>query len=205
MSEVTSPEAVAVPAALSVKVTLRDLKPAIWRRIVVARTMTLGRLHDAIQAAMGWDDAHLHAFVIGDRQFGDPDQRLDGASDENRMTLDRLVRSGVSRFVYTYDFGDGWDHAVLIEKRAPKSEGLALPACVAGERGCPPEDCGGVWGYADLLDVLADPQHPERAERLAWLGGDAFDPEAFDIGTADAALKRVFAPAKGRRGVWLKA
>ena len=147
---------------VSLKVTLRDTKPPVWRRLLVPGETTLGDLHRAIQAAMGWDDCHLHTFDIEGRQYGDR-RAVDDVADENRLTLNGLTKSGVTRFAYTYDFGDNWQHAVVIEKSLPAVEALSRPVCIAGKRRCPPEDCGGPWGYRELLDVLADPAHPEHA------------------------------------------
>jgi Plasmid pRiA4b ORF-3-like protein len=175
---------------ISLKVTLRGTKPPIWRRLLMPGTMTLADLHQAIQAAMGWEDGHLHAFDIDGRQYGDR-RTLDDVADENRLALNALLKSGVARFGYTYDFGDDWEHTVAIEKTLPAVDGRSYPACVAGKRNCPPEDCGGPWGYHDLLAVLADPAHPEHAERIEWIG-EAFDPEEFAIEIADAALAARF-------------
>ena len=165
--------------------------------------MTLGELHVAIQVAMGWTDSHLHAFEVGDRRFGDPRQ-LEGASDEDRTTVGRVIASGVKRFDDTYDFGDGWDHVITVEKAIPQPDGLVLPTCVAGRRRCPPEDCGGVWGYAELKEALADPEHPDHGERSDWLGGP-LDAEAFSLEETNAALGAAFAPVETHRGVWSKA
>ena len=148
-------------APLSLKVTLYGTKPPVWRRLLIPGEMTLGDLHQAIQAAMSWDGGHLHAFDIAGRQYGDPDS-LDEVADEERLTLNKVLNTGVSRFTYTYDFGDNWEHTVLIERPRQPLESGRYPACIAGKRNCPPEDCGGPWGYQDLLAVLADPAHPER-------------------------------------------
>jgi hypothetical protein len=171
---------------ISLKVTLRGVKPPIWRRLLMPGTMTLGDLHDAIQAVMGWGDCHLHAFVIDGRQYGDQ-TTTDDVANENRLTLNGVLKSGVARFTYTYDFGDNWEHMVTIEKPRPEEDGRSYPACVAGARNCPPDDCGGIWGYEHLLEVLADPGHPERADQIEWLGGE-FDPEEFSVEATDAAL-----------------
>jgi hypothetical protein len=175
---------------VTLKVTLRGTKPPVWRRLQMPGAMTLGALHEAIQAAMGWHGGHLHAFEVGGRQYGDR-QMVDDVADENRLTLNGLVRSGATRFAYIYDFGDNWEHAVVIEKCEPSGDGAAIPVCLAGKRNCPPEDCGGVWGYADLLEILADKSHPEHAERMEWLGED-FDPEEFCIATANRILNARF-------------
>jgi hypothetical protein len=176
----------AADSIVSLKVTLKGTKPPIWRRLLVPGSMTLGGLSDAILIAMGWDGGHLHAFDVDGQHYGDP-ATTDDVANENRVTLDGVLKSGVRRFGYDYDFGDDWEHIVAVEKTLAPVAGQAYPACVDGKRNCPPEDCGGVWGYAELLEILADPSHPEREERLEWLGDD-FDPEEFDVVTADAGL-----------------
>ena len=190
MVKTVEPKRRAGTEILSLKVTLRGTKPPVWRRLLTPGAMTLGELHHAIQAAVGWDDSHLHAFDIDGRQYGDR-HTVDDVADENRLTLNGLMKSGVRRFTYTYDFGDDWEHTVAIEKTQPAVEGKLYPACVAGKRRCPPEDCGGIWGYGEILEVLADPEHPERAERLEWLG-EEFDPEDFSVEIADARLAARF-------------
>jgi hypothetical protein len=165
---------------VSLKVTLRGAKPPIWRRLLVPSTMMLGDLHLAIQAAMGWGDCHLHAFDI-----------VDDVAEENRLTLSSLLKSGVDRFTYTYDFGDDWEHTVAIEKAQPAVDGEAYPRCVAGKGACPPEDCGGPWGYQHLLEVLADHTHPEYADQRTWVGED-FTPDHFDTVGANAVLSARF-------------
>jgi hypothetical protein len=180
----------AAKGVLSVKITLRNVKPPIWRRVAVRGGMNLGDLHVLIQVVMGWDNGHLHAFDIGGEQYGDPDG-MDDIANENRLTLNGLVKSGVSRFRYTYDFGDDWEHDVLIEKASPPAAVTAFPACVAGKRHCPPEDCGGPWGYAELLETLANPAHPDHGEQREWIG-EGFDPEEFSVAETDTALAEVF-------------
>ena len=190
MARTVEPRAATAKSVVSLKVTLRGTKPPIWRRLLVPGAMTLGALHEAIQAAMGWQGGHLHAFDIGGRQYGDR-RTVDDVADENRLTLSGVLKSGVTRFGYIYDFGDDWDHTVAIEKIQPAIDGQAYPACVAGKRNCPPEDCGGVWGYAELLQILADPAHPERAEQIEWLG-EEFDPDDFSVDIANATLNARF-------------
>jgi hypothetical protein len=175
---------------ITLKVTLRGVKPPVWRRLAMPGTMTLGDLHEAIQAAMGWDDSHLHVFAVGSEQYGDR-HSVDDVDDENRVTLNGLLRSSCVRFAYTYDFGDGWEHTIAFEKSEAAVEGVSYPICTAGKRNCPPEDCGGVWGYEELLAVLADPAHPEHAERIDWIG-EEFDPHTFDIATANIILAARF-------------
>jgi hypothetical protein len=190
MARTVKPKSGVSQKVVSLKLTLRDTKPPVWRRLLVPSETTLADLHHAIQAAMGWEDYHLHTFNIAGRQYGDP-RTVDDVADETRVTLDGLIKSGVARFAYTYDFGDNWEHALVIEKSLPAVEALSRPICTAGKRKCPPEDCGGPWGYRELLDVLANPAHPEHAERREWLGED-FDPDDFHPDSADAMLAARF-------------
>jgi hypothetical protein len=175
---------------LSLKVTLCGVRPPVWRRLVVPGRMTLGDLHQAIQAAMGWDGDHLHMFDIAGQHYGDP-HSVDEVADEERLTLNGVLKSGIARFTYTYDFGDNWEHAILIEKKPPPVDSRSYPACVAGKRNCPPEDCGGRWGYQELLAVLADPAHPGYQDWIEMIG-EGFDPEAFSAETADARVAARF-------------
>ena len=176
---------------LRLKVTLRGVRPPIWRRLLVPRDMTLGDLHIAIQAAMGWGGGHLHAFDIAGREYGDPEHGVEGAANENRVTLKSVVGSGGTRFTYLYDFGDNWEHQIVIEGTQPPLEGQSYPTCIAGKRHCPPDDCGGIWGYQDMLAILADPAHPEHADWSEWLD-EGFDPEEFSTAIADAIIAARF-------------
>jgi hypothetical protein len=181
------------PEIAVVKIRLNGPKPPIWRRVQVDANVTLARLHLVIQAAMGWSDAHLHAFRVGDREYGvpDPDWEPDiRLRDDRRVRLNALVKVG-DTFGYEYDFGDSWDHVIKVEAFTAREPRVRYPRVVAGARACPPEDVGGVWGYADLLAILADPDDPERADRIAWLGGE-FDPEAFDLVEVNREFDRLF-------------
>ena len=151
--------------AIRLKVTLKGLKPPIWRRLVVEDTMTLGDLHMAVQAAMGWDNSHLHIFLAGEDQIGDPRQ-LDDVENEARVTLGELKAQGRKTFGYVYDMGDDWDHAIRIERSEPLDPARAYPACIDGKGACPPEDSGGPWGFAEMLEAVAEPYaNPERTTR----------------------------------------
>jgi Plasmid pRiA4b ORF-3-like protein len=171
------------------KVTLKEIEPTIWRRIAVPASYSFWDLHVAIQDAMGWSDSHLHAFRVrtpetgAEGAIGIPDD--DGFEDEEvflpgwEVPIGEYFREPGDRADYEYDFGDGWEHEVVLEEvsaRAPKAK---YPICVDGARACPPEDCGGVPGYEDMLQVLGDPDHEERESMLEWLGG-SYDPAAFD-------------------------
>lgn len=175
--------------ALELEITLRDVEPRIWRRIVVPESVTLRRLHDLLQVAMGWQNSHLSLFAIGDREYGDIEDFEDLGS--LATTLATVVEPGAV-FRYDYDFGDGWEHDVRVVRRTT-SDGAH---CLDGARACPPEDCGGPHGYAQLLDVQADPTHREHADLVDWLGRPV-DPEAFDRDAVDAALQAV--PRSTRR------
>lgn len=160
------------------RITLADTSPSVWRRVLVPGGYTLDRLHRLIQYAMGWQDCHLHSFDIDGKQYGQPDPEGElMLVDELDARLDAVAGKG-SRFVYTYDFGDWWEHEVLVEDVSPAEPDERYPLCVEGERACPPEDVGGPPGFADLLAALADPWHPEHEEMRAWLGR-AYDPAEF--------------------------
>ncbi len=190
MARTTAPKTSAADSVVSLKVTLKGTKPPVWRRLLAPGSMTLGELSEAILAAMGWIGGHLHAFDVDGRQYGDP-AMLDDVANENSLTLNGVVKSGVKRFGFTYDFGDDWEHSVTVEKTLAPAPGQNYPACVDGKRNCPPEDCGGIWGYAELLEILGDRAHPEREERLEWIG-DNFDPEKFEVSIADHRLAARF-------------
>ncbi len=171
------------------KVTLLGLRPPVWRRILVPSNVSLPRLHDILQIAMGWTDSHLHAFSVDGRSFGEPDPDLD-MENERSWRLNQLLKQPKDKLVYEYDFGDNWQHQVLLEKILEPEPGVSYPVLVAGKRAAPPEDVGGIWGYAEFLDAIADPSHPEHEEYLDWVG-EEFDPEAFDVEEANRALAYV--------------
>src|SRR2546428_1852801 len=164
-----------------IKVTLKGSKPPIWRRMQITSETTLGQLHRILQRVMGWEGSHLYQFVIGGIAYGDPSMlgELD-AEDARTVTLAALVRGERSKLLYEYDFGDSWEHELLVEKILPVEERKRYPVCLTGKRACPPEDCGGIWGYASLLAAIRDPEHPEHEEMVAWVGG-AFDPDALNL------------------------
>lgn len=149
-----------------VKVGLRGAKPPIWRRLLVPADISLARLHTVIQVAFGWDDAHPEA----------------------KVTLEQVAPDVKAKIGYTYDFGDDWRHDVLVEKILDPEDSAGSPRCTGGRRAAPPEDCGGIWGYAALTEILADPTHPGHEDMLEWLGLESpaeFRPDAFDAAEVD--------------------
>ncbi len=176
------------------KITLLGSKPRIWRRIQVV-DCTLDKLHERIQTAMGWTNSHLHHFRFGEQLYGDPMlmqenmEELD-YKDSTYTRISKLVPKTGKRFSFTYeyDFGDGWEHEILLEGCPKKETGKKYPLCLDGERACPPEDVGGIGGFYEFLEALADPKHERHEELIEWSG--PFDPEEFDPGKATKAMKK---------------
>lgn len=178
------------PRVFQIKITLKGIKPPIWRRLLIRSDQTLMEFHYAIQCCMGWENAHLHDFKAGDRHYGEPDPEgwMD-VIDESTVTIDAVLRKPKDKVLYTYDFGDGWQHEIVLEKvLAPEEAPKKLPVCLKGVRACPPEDCGGRWGYANLLEAIGNPKHPDHEMLKEWVG--EYDPEAFDLDAVNAALAR---------------
>ena len=175
------------------KVGLRGATPPIWRRLEVPADISLARLHRIIQVAFAWDDSHLHVFQTPYGEFGIADAEL-GHRAEAPVTLEQVAPTARSAIRYTYDFGDDWEHDVVVEKVLDRDSTVSYPRCTGGRRAAPPEDCGGIWGYADLAQALTDPTHPGHEDMLEWLGlSDAadFDPAEFDAQTVTQALSEL--------------
>ena len=157
------------------KVGLRGATPPIWRRLEAPADISLARLHRIIQVAFAWDDSHLHVFHTPYGEFGIADAEL-GHRAEAPVTLEQVARTVGSAIRYTYDFGDDWEHEVVVEKVLHRDNTVSYPRCTGGRRAAPPEDCGGIWGYTDLAHTLTDPTHPGHEDMLEWLGlNDAAD------------------------------
>ena len=175
------------------RIDLRGIKPPIWRRILVPETYSFWDLHVSIQDAMGWSDYHLHEFRIKNpgshtsRRIGIPEEVYggDGYGEDEGTEADWDVRitdlfsTENDTAFYNYDFGDDWEHKIKFEKRLPSEPDVKYPICIKGKRACPPEDCGGMWGYEEMLNIIKDPEHEEYEEYINWLGGE-FDPEHFE-------------------------
>lgn len=177
---------------LPVKITIKDIRPPVWRRVRVPGNVTFLRLHEIIQDVFGWTDSHLHEFIVDGVHYGNPNHYEDFGPDfkyfnEDRSILERVVRRTGKRLSYVYDFGDDWWHEILVEKLEAAGPGDTKLVCVGGRRHCPPDDCGGPWGYAEFLKAIRDPEHESHEELLEWAGGE-FDPEEFNLETANRAL-----------------
>ncbi|MFZ2632329.1 MAG: plasmid pRiA4b ORF-3 family protein [Desulfosalsimonadaceae bacterium] len=173
------------------KITLKDSKPPIWRRVLVPGSFSLGKLHHIIQIAMGWMDAHLHMFDINRTCYGEPSpDDWEPVKNETRFRLEAVAPPVKGKFVYEYDFGDSWKHTVTVEKILPPEPGVKYPQCIAGKRACPPEDVGGVWGYEEFLEAISDPDHEEHESFMEWAGED-FDPEALDLEDINQELQQM--------------
>ncbi|KPC28442.1 Plasmid pRiA4b ORF-3 family protein [Pseudomonas syringae pv. cilantro] len=161
-------------------IELKEVKPKVWRRVVVPETITLVKLHAVIQRVMGWEGGHLHEYEIGGERYGIPD--ADGGESslksQSRKTLIQTL-AGKKTFTYLYDLGDCWDHKIKVEKKLPEEFCPQVPYCIDGANACPPEDVGGSWGYAEFLAAVTTPNHPEHDNMLDWYGDD-FDPAFFD-------------------------
>ena len=164
-----------------IKISLIGAKPPVWRTVLVPSDLDLGAFHDVIQVAMGWTDSHLHQFMDDKKSYGIPDDDFElEMEDETKYKLSQLLKKEKDTITYEYDFGDSWEHKILLEKILPDDGKSVLPVCIKGKRACPPEDCGGIWGYEDLLEAISNPNHPEHEDMLEWLG-EEFDPEEFDL------------------------
>ncbi|MEI6450633.1 MAG: plasmid pRiA4b ORF-3 family protein [Actinomycetes bacterium] len=183
-------------------VTLMETQPAVWRQIEVPASATFAQLHVFLNAAMGWEDCHLHEFGFGDRLVGDPEP-IDGdgpeIEDEWELTLADALADGHRELIYTYDFGDEWLHQVHVDAVEDAAEGVFYPRCLDGARACPPEDVGGAYDFTFFLEALADPRHPEHEELADWYEevyeSRAFDPGVFDAEAVSRRLRTVAARA----------
>ncbi len=178
-------------------VTLPDLP--VWRRLLVRGDMNLGLLHAVLQVAMGWTNSHLHQFFIGTKNYAAlyPDLDFDvdeSVLDEEEALLMDVVKRANTTFVYLYDFGDSWEHEITVDKiHKSDIQPGKIAECLDGACACPPEDCGGIDGYVDLLEIIKDPTHEEHEEMMQWLGGE-FDPDEFDIKKVNNYLKKLKFP-----------
>ncbi len=173
------------------KITLKGMRPKIWRRILVPENMTFGKFSDAILKFMGWKNRHLHSFYVNDPETGrkieitnpdtwEPCDTTETITSEKKCRLNEIFSKKNKKAVYLYDYGDNWEHELLLEKILPRDDDVKYPICIDGQLACPPEDVGGVLGYLDFLDAITEPKHPESEEMLEWVGG-SFDPDHFEV------------------------
>ncbi|MFQ5883046.1 MAG: plasmid pRiA4b ORF-3 family protein [Candidatus Methylomirabilales bacterium] len=183
--------------AYELKVTLRGTKPPIWRRLEVKADTRLFEFHQILQVAMGWTDSHMHQFVAKGKCYGAPDPGfLPDRENEKKVRLDQVLRKPKDRMIYEYDFGDSWEHEVVVERVMPAEPGPhRYPSVTAGKRACPPEDCGGIPGFYHFLEAIQNPDHPDHEDMLEWWGG-RFEPEAFDVQKANRAFHGGWGPAR---------
>lgn len=176
---------------LQLKIQLKGIKPAIWRKVLVEDSVTFDALHRIIQIAMGWENYHLYMFNVGGVEISvpDPDQEQE-VKNSKKVKIAQFLSEN-QKFLYVYDFGDSWEHTITVEKVLESDSSQKYPVCIAGESACPPEDCGGVWGYAELMEIRKDKSHPEYEERIVeWLGED-YDPEHFNVKEVNEELEEL--------------
>ena len=177
--------------AFILNVQLLDVEPTVQRRIVVSSDTLLPKLHKILQAVMGWEDAHMHQFIVGRTFYCSPiPEFMENAVNSKAVKIGQLLQRKGSKILYEYDFGDGWMHEIKLEKTVDPNDYPTLPLCLAGENACPPEDCGGPWGFAELMETLKHPEDPGYPDAIEWLGED-YSPQLFDLEAVQKMLKRL--------------
>jgi hypothetical protein len=176
---------------LQLHIELKDIKPKVWRRVLVPETITLLKLHLVIQRAFQWGGHHLHEFDAGGQRYGSPDPDFDlrGSMGSERTRLTSAMVAG--KIDYVYDFGDYWQHRIKLEKALPLMPDMKLPLCVDGAGATPPDDCGGAPGYMDFVQAMADPTHEEHEHLKGWIGRDSWDAAAFDLHEVNSWLAEI--------------
>lgn len=188
------------------RIVLREISPPVFRVLQIKGNASLGKLHDYIQGVMGWKDCHMHEFKIKKQRYRSYEQTYEEIDErdmhnEHDYRIDKLLQEGDS-FEYLYDYGDCWEHEITVEAIIPPEEGSHYPICAYGERACPPEDCGGIWGYEDLLEILSDPKHEEHEHYSEWAGED-FAPESFDLKETNRLLGNIKSNVREPKGNWM--
>jgi len=188
------------------KIVLQVIYPPIFRILQIKGNANLGKLHDYIQGAMGWEDCHLHEFKIKGKDYRSEEQMYEEIDnpdmfDEKDYRINKLLKEG-DGFEYIYDYGDCWNHKITVEKIIPPEDGVYYPVCSYGERACPPEDCGGPWGYNEFLEILKDPKREDHEHFSEWVGGN-FDSEKFDLGEANRVIGNIKSNLREKRGNWI--
>jgi len=175
-------------------VVLGESSPKIWRRFVITANSSLYRLHKTLQIVMGWEECHLHEFLIAGKHYGEPNPEYElgptAMLDHRRFKIYQVAPSVGDKFIYIYDFGDGWQHKITVEDIYPKTKGERYPVCLAGANACPPEDSGNLPGYYEKLQIMNDPTHPEHEDIKQWMG-PSFDPVHFDLECVNLGLRNI--------------
>ena len=172
-----------------IQVVLTNTKPKIWRSLLVNSDILLVDLHRIIQTTMGWTNSHLHLFNDGLTDYAPKEFEVEESRNSRTIKLNSILKKEKSKILYEYDFGDSWNHDIILEKIIKEEETGQIPRCIKGKRNCPPEDCGGTWGYNDLLLTISNPKHEDYESMMEWLGGN-FDPEYFDIDEINNNLRQ---------------
>jgi hypothetical protein len=181
---------------IQLKITLKNSSPPIWRRVLVYKQMNFHDLHYIIQKVMGWENDHLWEFKFKNQRIGIIDDEPedfgffeeDEIADAEELQLDEIISRPKEKFDYEYDFGDSWHHEILVEKFLPYDKKTKYPICIKGKLNCPPEDCGGLWGYYNLLEAIEDKNHPEHKDMLEWLGGE-YNKDYFNLEETNNKLR----------------
>lgn len=176
-----------------IKITLSGSNPQIWRRFLIGSNENLFVLHQVIQVVMGWRNSHLHQYKQNKRYYGQPDTESGfglETLDEKEYKINQVMKKPKDKMIYEYDFGDSWEHNLILEKILTKDEKINHPICLEGAMACPPEDCGGLGGYYNLLAIIKNPEDEEYEEMMEWLGHE-FNPEEFDLEKINKLLKRI--------------
>jgi pRiA4b ORF-3-like protein len=184
-------------AIATLRIEIKDIEPLIWRRVAVRSSMNLKGLHTVIQATVGWLDYHLWEFVIDERKYGIPDPDRPHVKNGATTQLVAILASGITEFGYVYDFGDDWEHRIIVEQTADAETGAKYPRFLGGERRCPPEDCGGPPGYFDFIENIARKRSNKAKEALDWYGGP-YDPDDIDVEQISITLGRIASYRTGR-------
>ena len=190
------------PRVYLLKIELAEAHPAIWRQFVVPATISLDRLHDVIQIVMGWNDSHLYEFTIGKKRYTESPEFMEDGLEAGMYRLVDLIKQKGRTFNYVYDFGDNWQHTItILDSRYVDSERMGFIACHDGERACPPDDVGGVYGYFDFCHALKDPLSDEHESCRHWIGDD-FDPEVFKMDDVNWELMKYWRWSRDRNHSW---
>ena len=172
-------------------IRLNDIEPPIFRKVLVSNDVDLSTLHHILQITMGWNDTHLHQYLIDDKRYGTPDPDFDdGTMEESSIKLRTAVKRPGDKMIYEYDFGDGWEHTITLEEILPYTHDIKLPQCISGERSCPPEDVGGAYAYQEFLEGYLNSSHPDHSNLIQW-AGEYFEPEFFDIVEVNGLYKQL--------------